>query len=310
MIDKQNNSPNKLAFSLIELSVVILIIGILVLGVTQGSRILNESKLKSAISLTQSSPVSSMENLVLWLETTDASKIAVGSVGSGVYGNATDGSLVTGWADKNPQNNNGYTVSSAVNTNRPTYVKNGINGLPSLSFDGASSFLSKATGVIPAEKKDYTIVAVWQNKEISNDQVIFVQQDIAQSCAGNYAGLMLTSGRGIASWGCGANGNADQTAFSYNLKTPYITIARRNKNLSSNNSVLYLNNGQPNIATTDTSLKLVSDIVYIGAYAGSFGARMFNGYISEIIVFDRALADYEITAIQQYLSSKYGISLS
>ena len=47
----------KLGFSLIELSVVILIIGILVLGVTQGSRILTEVKLKSAIALTTSSPV-------------------------------------------------------------------------------------------------------------------------------------------------------------------------------------------------------------------------------------------------------------
>ena len=85
---------SKLAFSLIELSVVILIIGILVLGVTQGSRMMYEAKLKSAISLTQSSPVISMENLVLWLEPTNASTIAVGAVGSGVYGNAADGNLV------------------------------------------------------------------------------------------------------------------------------------------------------------------------------------------------------------------------
>ncbi|MFM7621060.1 MAG: prepilin-type N-terminal cleavage/methylation domain-containing protein, partial [Alphaproteobacteria bacterium] len=45
------------AFSLIELSIVILIIGILVAGVTQSSRLVNQFRLTSARNITLSSPL-------------------------------------------------------------------------------------------------------------------------------------------------------------------------------------------------------------------------------------------------------------
>ncbi|MFM7620236.1 MAG: prepilin-type N-terminal cleavage/methylation domain-containing protein [Alphaproteobacteria bacterium] len=58
------------AFSLIELSIVILIIGILVAGVTQSSRLIRQMALSSARALTQSSPVPSIAGLVSWYEPT------------------------------------------------------------------------------------------------------------------------------------------------------------------------------------------------------------------------------------------------
>ncbi|MCE3255904.1 MAG: hypothetical protein K0R25_1398 [Rickettsiaceae bacterium] len=67
MTNKQQNKP-KLAFSLIELSVVILVIGILVVGITKGMSIMRSAKLQSAQSLTQSSPVALIDGLKLWLE--------------------------------------------------------------------------------------------------------------------------------------------------------------------------------------------------------------------------------------------------
>lgn len=57
-----NIKSNK-AFSLIELSIVILIIGILVAGVTQSSRLINQIKLSLAQSITRSSDVNSIDNL-------------------------------------------------------------------------------------------------------------------------------------------------------------------------------------------------------------------------------------------------------
>ena len=63
-------SSPRLAFSLIELSVVILIVGILVIGITKGKSIYNVARLFSAKSLTQKSPVISIDKLVMWLETT------------------------------------------------------------------------------------------------------------------------------------------------------------------------------------------------------------------------------------------------
>ena len=55
------------AFSLIELSIVILIIGILVAGVTQSSRLVSQFRLISARNITLSSPVPTIKNLAYWL---------------------------------------------------------------------------------------------------------------------------------------------------------------------------------------------------------------------------------------------------
>jgi len=53
------------AFSLIELSIVILIIGILVAGVTQSSRLVTQFRLLSARNMTQSSPVPTIKDLLI-----------------------------------------------------------------------------------------------------------------------------------------------------------------------------------------------------------------------------------------------------
>jgi prepilin-type N-terminal cleavage/methylation domain-containing protein len=104
---------NKLGFSLIELSVVILVLGILTIGITQGSRIVLESRLKSARSLTAASPVNATPNLTLWLDTTSANAFD---------SNVVDGSAVANWYGINNQNNNAVTVVQATPARRPTYL--------------------------------------------------------------------------------------------------------------------------------------------------------------------------------------------
>ena len=61
-------SRSNKAFSLIELSIVILIVGILVAGVTSSSRLIKKMKLITAQNLTNSSPIHSIKGLALWLE--------------------------------------------------------------------------------------------------------------------------------------------------------------------------------------------------------------------------------------------------
>ena len=112
------------AFSLIELSIVILIIGVLIAGVTQASRLVRQSKITTAQTLTQSSPVNSLKGLVLWLEPTmeasfqDSQKV--------------DGGALTKWYDVNPQPtiSNTFTASTGI-----TYKQtSATNALPSVVF--------------------------------------------------------------------------------------------------------------------------------------------------------------------------------
>ena len=61
---------HKKAFSLVELSMVILVIGILIAGISQGIDLYQDMRLATARSLTQNSRVGRIDNLELWLETT------------------------------------------------------------------------------------------------------------------------------------------------------------------------------------------------------------------------------------------------
>ena len=83
------------AFSLVEISVVIIIIGILIAGVTQGARLIDESRLKTARDLTVNSRINSMEQLVFWYEPTLVSSFS--------KADAVDGARVSQWNDNNPQ---------------------------------------------------------------------------------------------------------------------------------------------------------------------------------------------------------------
>ena len=61
-------SKKSRAFSLLELSIVILIIGILIAGVTQASRLVAQAKISAAQTQTQSSPVHSINGILLLIE--------------------------------------------------------------------------------------------------------------------------------------------------------------------------------------------------------------------------------------------------
>ena len=84
---------SKKAYSLFETSIAIVILSILVGSVIQGSRMVVMYRLQTAQSLTQSSPVSAMKNLVTWLEAT--SETSLDDV------EEVDGSKITNWYDIN-----------------------------------------------------------------------------------------------------------------------------------------------------------------------------------------------------------------
>ncbi len=120
------------AFSLIELSIVVLIIGILVAGVTQATSLVRKMRLQTAKSLTASSPVHGITDLALWLET---------SSDEGLSSDQTnDGSPVYRWKSiGNQQTSPQYYAikNSAANV---TYKElSPIGSLPSIYFSGATS---------------------------------------------------------------------------------------------------------------------------------------------------------------------------
>ena len=315
------NKKNLKAFSLIELSIVILVVGILIAGVYQGSNLITKSKLSIARSLTESSPVLGVKNLVLWYETSMEDSVVTDSEG-----------IITRWKDRNFQSTrrtDAYDGERSINS--PIYVEDGINGLPTLRFNGTDQSIDidpNGDGLNAIVKSDYTIFAVF------NDRV----PDRVESGGANYflSGINFSGER-----------NTNLHLGNYFGSTPRVNMYT-DLNQSSNDAWLssywheetkrweYIENGTPLIGTFKMSsqegvfawvnetniLNMVTIdaeggynpyeqlVSYDGASLGatSYSYGYFGGDISEFIVFNRGLKDEERLAIYNYLKQKYNVN--
>lgn len=291
------------AFSLIELSVVIIVIGILIAGVTQGSALITRAKFKTAQTLTQSSPVSATPGLRLWLETSLDQSIAEAQ--------ASDGVSVNLWYDINPQISNklfARTASSSIIYR----VKSAINGLPSLYFPGtATSFFtistasaSTAATPIATANNAFTYFVVLQPDSVGSIEDAFYN--------GNFTG---TNG-----WGY-RNGAAAKTFLYNGVATGVGASALAKAEVISATSVggtsgslkLYVNGVSD--GTFGSSVTATVTTPTVGFYIGSkdstgSAADNWRGFISEVIVFEKKLSDADRKAIEKYLGTKYNIPVT
>lgn len=282
------------AFSLIELSIVILIIGIIIAGVSQSSSLVRKIKLSSARQLTASSPVSGIRDLVLWAESVSENSFDTLE--------QRDGANVSNWYDINtqPQNRNNFSQSNAAN--KPTYKDNFFNGLPSLYFDGSSDYMqtsSAASSTSYFDNADFTIfIAVHFPNITQNTSVIFqlVQPGGARNLGFefNNVNLLRMDSAGASATGANALG-FDQGKIISGLR-------------NSSNSFLYVNGTQYATAASGAPTTL-SGKFCIGAYLDSLD-YFTKMYVGEIIIYGHALSLEERKSVETYLGKKWGIKVS
>lgn len=293
----------KKAFSLIELSIVILIIGILVAGVTQSSRLVNQIRLSTAQSITRSSEITAIQDMVFWVETTLDNAI---TNSNGTFQN-DDGNAISSWNDINLRSNPKINVTQANTSIQPTFKQNGINGLPSINFNGVNQILLNTTATpLPLNDKNYSFVLVWRanSTTVPGGQILMSQSNNV-AYVNDLASFFVTS----SVYGFAGNNN-DYLPTTVIPNTNYVSIFTINNNLSTNNISLYTNSNTAVTGSTSNPSALV-----LGALRFSIGARIdsvqfFGGLISEAIVFDRTLKADEVRAINNYLSKKYAIKIS
>jgi prepilin-type N-terminal cleavage/methylation domain-containing protein len=292
----------KTAFSFIELSVVIIIIGILAVAIVSGKRMISNSTLASAQSLTKNSTISSIPDLALWLEPT-----LTGSITGAITGNElSDNNPISAWNDI--LSGSKISLTQATSINQPAYLVSGINSLPSIRFDGSSDVLYTVTPPISAGSGTYTLVAVWRQIALSDD--ILMEQKSAGTVANKSAAIYLDTAN------LRFTGYSNQTATSLATLVAgqtYISIMAIN-NSDANNVRSYLNSNtaiQTNTASP-SSLSVGNDFLSVGARISSAGSynRYASVYFSEILIFNRNLKPLEVTLINNYLSKKYNITVS
>jgi prepilin-type N-terminal cleavage/methylation domain-containing protein len=275
---KKNN-----AFSLIELSIVILIIGILVAGVTQSSRLIKEFKTQALRQLINNSPVNSIKDLVLWLETTQAESL--------VEAEAQDGAIVNRWFDMNKFTT---TKATAISYNtQPIYRASGINNLPSIYFSGGGWF---EVGVSAISNSTKTIFVVLMTQNSNQRNYVFDNTTCSQFC------FLIESNTSTAGH---MHAGASNLQGSFQLKKPYIVTLIYNGANS-----FFRNNGVQNTAGNAGANPFPRNI-RLGNSCQPFAySEGFIGHIGEVIIFDRVLKVDEYQDIEKYLSTKWAIKLS
>jgi prepilin-type N-terminal cleavage/methylation domain-containing protein len=301
------------AFSLIELSIVVLIIGIIIAGVTGASSLVRKMRVSTAQSLTKSSDVNSISGLKMWLETTSENAMT----NAGGSSSLNNGDEIAKWIDSNPQSTNKIDVSS-ISTNRPTYSLDGLGGIPAISFNGSQFLFNSSSVPLAANSREYTIVAVWRkNSAATNTMYVFSQGSVSNNAMAALTYHYFNNSYGFTGIN---NDNYIASPVAARCNSGCITVLRVNANVSSPSAStpavsIYVNSDTMSNTTYSTSnspsnLALTTNEVVVGARAVDRSAtEMTNGSISEVIIFDRALLNDEVRSVNSYLSKKYSIKL-
>lgn len=311
---KNNLIKNRKAFSLIELSVVILVIGILVGGVTQGTRLVREFKLSTARTVTQSSAVPGIRDLELWLETTGEKSF--------IDAEAVEGTSVSTWYDINV-NNDKHTATSSL-TARPTYRRAALNGLPALTFDGtndtiAPSFAGYSSNA-PSTNNNFTVFLVAQTADThgidaqsdsgtagqsGQEFVIFPQEGSSVYGCSSCVGTGISLGTNGVSFYQNTSGTTSPSAVYSGGDTAVASIVTIVN--SSKRPKIYVN-GQLKATGTVSSFSTVYAGYIIGGNA-LFSSEFFKGEVGEYIIYNRALVPAEQGSVEKYLGQKWGIKV-
>ena len=291
-------NKNHKAFSLIEISMVILVIGILIAGISQGIDLYDDYRLTSARNLTKNSLVNRIPDLEMWLETTSENSLATGTTSFTDKPNPIDQDSIGRWNNINPNilpSARNHATQATSTNNQPKYIRKGMNGLPSLLFDGTNDFFSFDGNFLVGA--DYTIFVV-EARGSDNDNVFLCGNELV-------ANKILILGYTLSDQIIHTHYGSDLIKVIPHFKS---SISRIHSFIFSkiNGKSIYTNSGTgtPNISQ---KLPLIS---YSGSSIGNcMNLIYFNGTIAEIIIYSRALTDKERQGVESYLSKKWGIKL-
>lgn len=281
----QRFRKNRKGFSLIEISVVILIIGVLIAGISQASDMIDEAALKGARTASKGSRVGRVRDLVLWLDA-----VADGGSLTATSKQAVDGDVVTQLKDLNPRSSAKLTLAGTS-----TFSSNKLNGLPALVLNGTSNSF-KLSDRFDNSTGEYTIYLIYQPVVIPASTKVILEK---RSAAG--------------------------TVFPYKLELESTGFYKLSDNTGSVYGAKKASAGKINVIALTRSASMLgidvddvyksgaggtgvnSDELIIGALNASTLADFNNGRIGELIIYERDLSAPEKADIEAYLFKKWKI---
>lgn len=281
----------KKAFSLIEVSIVILIIGILISAISQGGVFINKSRLSNAQSLTQNSVVNHISDLVAWYETSLESSFPINE--------QNDQGFISTWYDNSPGAITRNNATQSANTNKPKFYENIFNGaIPGIRFDGSNDLMPFDGSAII--NSSYTIFVVEQRRSSASSNYFLGGTTLSQN-----QNLVLGYRNNTTVTQAHFSNDMDVTIAAYSSPKPTIHTFQ----FDSTNGKKYWSNGgaTPDATNSGQTAAITS---YTGSALGRYNTGYYNGDLAEVIIFKRILKGDERQNIENYLSKKYGISIS
>lgn len=295
---------------MIELSVIVIVIGILIAGVIKGNNLYTKSKLRIAQRLTNNSPVLGIDDLGFWYETTLNNSFPAAS--------RRDGAEITQWNDIKPTISgtiyNLDRTDSSPATKYPLYKTDVFGkGIPGVKFDGSNDALfnpsvsinNAITYFVVARRSQAVANAstfTFRNPNDANDFTTTSSFNAFWESGSNFKPFAngVPGGDGLASL---PNPGNDSSYIATSIFHGSYNSAYLNGAISSN---------QPAINSTFSNGRLTVGAREEGAFSASSPnySLFWNGHIAEIILFNRALKSKERKSIEQYLSQKYGIAVT
>jgi len=246
--------------------------------------------------------------LVVWLDSSDRSSLFDATTGGSVV---ADNGAVARWADKSGNAN--HAIQSAL-ADRPLVRAASVAGKSSLEFDGLSDFM-RIAGNSTLDVNTFTAFCVVRLATY----IVSASRAIALLSKGDYTtaagtayelttsgsparwAVGLSSGGTFSSSGTGGSSSATQQAWTLVAgRRPSASAATvfANKTASGTTSVI---SGTLNNVAADLGIGAR------GTGTPVAGVDLFPGNFAEILFFNVALSDAQMTAVNNYLYGKWAL---
>lgn len=298
----------KKAFSLIELSVVVVIIALIIAAITQSSRLVSQMRLTNARKLTNNSAIPALNNIIAWYDATSIEAFDVSQT------NHTN--KINKWVDSEVRVHDRIVLEQTNTSNQPIYQTNSINGLPAIYFDG-NDYLEGNEKLIEGILSYYSgsFFMVFETDDITTKQTIFSQNNQATADGVDIGINFATNGDyGICSseTNCASGASTTRSANAIVLpkKKSVLTIIINNTNTVNIYQDSNLINASSGYNPTGNNVGLSKVIMGAKRDDSNNLSSYFKGKIAEIIIFNRSLPGEDRREIERYLGKKWNIKIS
>lgn len=217
--------------------------------------------------------------------------------------NSTNGGIVTQWND---QSGNSNELTQSLAAKKPTYNTGQINGLPSITFDNTSEFLS--TGNTGANLTELTTIVVGRFAQASQgtndyDYMVNIGDDRLDAVSiSRFRGATSNANRFY-------NFVESSVRFGPTLNNSF-HIYDLTVTTSSPFHALHIDGTSQTLAAHNAAINISSEIRVGGMTYTNSATNPLDGDVAEIVVVENSINSTQRIIIENYLGAKYALTIA